>query len=276
MYNTLISVDELAQKLNAPRYVVIDCRFSLQGPEVGRQHYEQGHIAGACYAHLDADLSGPIIPGQTGRHPLPDVSTFAQTLGRWGIDAQSQVIAYDDMGGPFAARFWWMLKWLGHEKVAVLDGGWPVWLAAGHPTSIDACKPTTTTFVPHLQDHLLVTASDIEHADSDILLVDARAEERHAGRHEPLDPVAGHIPSAVCYPWAANLDADKHFLEKAQLRDRFQEVAESPGAICYCGSGVTAAHNALAIVHAGYPMPRLYAGSWSEWITDPSRPVATA
>ena len=276
-YTTLISPPDLNARLADSNWVVIDCRFSLGEADYGKHGYAESHIPGACYADLDKDLSGPIVPGTTGRHPLPELSAFVDCLNRWGIGNDSQVVAYDDMGGPFAARLWWMLRWLGHEAVAVLDGGWPAWLKSGFPTNSTPCQPAQTDFTPHLQKALLASAEEVLDAINrpETTLVDARAEERFAGRNEPLDPVAGHIPSAVCFPWTGNLDEEKKFLPVSALRDRFAAFSDTPQLISYCGSGVTGAHNALAITHAGYPIPRLYAGSWSEWITDPSRPIAT-
>lgn len=277
-YGTLISVDELAQQIEHPDWVVIDCRFALNDTGKGRFDYGRSHIPGAIYAHLDEDLSGPILPGTTGRHPLPDVNELVRTFSRWGIDASMQVVAYDDMGGPFAARLWWLLKWMGHDAVAVLDGGWPAWLQQNLPTNAEIPNPQPGTFSPNVRQQMVATAKDVERIieNQSALLVDARTAERHAGIHEPLDPVAGHIPGAICYPWMENLDDTKHFLSPAQLRRRFATHGETPEPkVNYCGSGVTGAHNVLAMTHAGLKNIRLYAGSWSEWITNPTHAVAT-
>ena len=274
--SNLQSHQDLADRLDDPNLVIIDCRFALGDTEAGRKAYAESHLHGAVYAHLDEDLSGPIVPGKTGRHPLPDPSVFAEKLGSWGIDDSVHVVAYDNMGSPFAARLWWMLKWMGHDAVSVLDGGWPAWVEAGLPTSTEIHTPTPRTFSARPQHELLATARDVEAAIGNATLIDARGEERFAGRNEPLDPVAGHIPSAICYPWAGNLDERKHFLPAEKLRERFADLENADAPILYCGSGVTAAHNALAIVLAGFPLPRLYAGSWSEWITDPGRPIDTS
>ena len=279
-YTTLIASAELAPHLNDPDWAIVDARFSLTETEAGRQAYQASHIPGAVYAHLDEDLSGPIIPGQTSRHPLPEVKAFAATLGRWGIDNQTQVVVYDSMNGIVAARLWWMLRWVGHTAVAVLDGGWPQWEAEGHLTRPGSETRSPRVFTPQPHPALVVdveTAAAVGQA-ADGLLVDCRAQPRYAGETEPLDPVAGHIPGAINAPVTDNLAEDGRFLPPDQLRRRFTELLGglSPEqATFYCGSGVSAAHNLLAMAHIGLEGSRLYAGSWSEWITDPARPIAT-
>ncbi len=280
MYTTLIAADELAAHLDDPDWAVVDCRFSLQDPEQGRRAYQAGHIPGAVYAHLDEDLSGPVVPGRTGRHPLPEPEGFAARLGRWGIGNTTQVVAYDDAGGAYAARLWWMLRWLGHEAVAVLDGGWPVWVAAGLPQRAGTETRPPTVFTARLRPELVATADEVmlRRLDPDWRVLDARGADRFRGENETLDPVAGHIPGAVSAPYAGNLAPDGRFRDPAGLRQRYQNLLGTvPAArtICYCGSGVTAAHDLLAILHAGLGEGRLYPGSWSEWITDPMRPIAT-
>ena len=279
MHTTLITPGALHEHLNDPGWAVVDCRFSLADTERGRRAYREAHIPGAVYAHLDADLSGPIVPGVTGRHPLPDAATWADTLSNWGIGAGVQVIAYDDFGGGIAARLWWMLRWMGHDAVAVLDGGYPTWQRLGLPTrSGDESRPPRR-FTPQLRPAWIVDAETVNarRADPAYRLVDARAAPRYRGEHEPLDPVAGHIPGAVSAPFTDNLDADGCFLPPDALRARFDALLDGipPGrTICYCGSGVTAAHNLLALAHAGLGTALLYPGSWSHWVTDPQRPVA--
>jgi thiosulfate/3-mercaptopyruvate sulfurtransferase len=278
IYTTLIETDELLPHLDDATWAIVDCRFSLQDTEQGRRAYRQAHIPGAVYAHLDEDLSGPLIPGKTSRHPLPDVAVFARTLSGWGIGPDTQVVAYDDMGGAIAARLWWMLRWLGHDAVAVLNGGWPAWLAAGLPQRSGVEKRPPAVFVPHPRPDLLVTADEVMEnlVRPTFTLIDSRAPERYRGETEPLDPVAGHIPRAINLPYADNVDQDKRFLAADELRRRFESILGDQGSqsvAFYCGSGVTAAHNILAMAHAGLGLPRLYAGSWSEWITDPARPV---
>lgn len=277
---TLISTSNLHAHLHDPNWVIVDCRFSLADTERGRRAYREAHIPGAVYAHLDDDLSGPIVPGTTGRHPLPGVNRFAQTASEWGIAEGVQVVAYDDFGGGIAARLWWMLRWLGHEAVAVLDGGWPAWQRDGLPVRDgDEARPSRT-FVPRPHPEWIVNAEEVNalRTDPSCRLVDARTAERYRGEHEPIDPVAGRIPGALSAPFAGNLDADGFFLPPDALRSRFEPLLGSippEHAICYCGSGVTAAHNLLALMHAGLGTALLYPGSWSHWITDPNRPVAT-
>ena len=280
VYTTLISSAELNQHLGQPDWAVVDCRFSLADPARGRLAYEQAHIPGAIYAHLDEDLSGPIIPGQTGRHPLPAVDFVAQTLSRWGIDANVQVVAYDDSSGSIAARLWWLLRWLGHEAVAVLDGGWPRWQSEGYPVRSGVESRAGRIFTPQPQPHLLASAAEVLAVRNDpaYRLLDARSADRFRGENETLDPVAGHIPGAVSAPFADNLAPDGRFRSPEELQTRFQSLlgdVPPEQTIVYCGSGVTAAHNLLALVHAGRRDARLYAGSWSEWITNPNNPVET-
>ena len=279
MHTTVIAPAALHARLNDPAWAVVDCRFSLADTQRGRRAYAEAHIPGAVYAHLDEDLSGPIRPGITGRHPLPGVGAFAQTLSYWGIDAGVQVVAYDDFGGGIAARLWWMLRWMGHDAVAVLDGGFPAWQRLGLPTRPgDETRPPRR-FVPHPRPAWIaeVDTVDARRSDPAYRLVDARAAVRYRGEQEPIDPVAGHIPGAVSAPFAENLDADGCFLPPEALRARFEALLAGvppERAICYCGSGVTAAHNLLALTHAGLGNALLYPGSWSHWITDQERAVA--
>lgn len=279
-YTTLITPAELSRFIGNPDWAVVDCRFSLTEPERGRRDYQEAHISSAIYAHMNEDLSGPVTPGQTGRHPLPLPQTFVQTLCRWGIDASVQVVAYDDMGGAFAARLWWMLRWLGHEAVALLDGGWPRWQREGYPTQRGRETRSLRVFTPHPRPELLADADDVAATRTDpaYRLLDARSADRYRGENETLDPVAGHIPGAISAPYAANLGPDGSFLPTPQLKARYEELLDGVPAervIVYCGSGVTAVHDLVAMLHAGLGEGRLYAGSWSEWITDPGRPIAT-
>jgi thiosulfate/3-mercaptopyruvate sulfurtransferase len=280
-YTTLITVDALAAHLGQPDWVVVDCRFALSEPERGRQDYLQAHIPGAVYAHLNEDLAGPVVPGQTGRHPLPQPEAVVAKLGHWGIGDGVQVVAYDDTGGAIAAaRLWWMLRWLGHDAVAVLDGGWPAWLAAGRPVTSGAEHRPPRPFTPHIRPALLVSAAEVDalRTDAGYRVFDVRTADRYRGENETIDPVAGHIPGAVSAPYGANLDATGHFLPPDALQARLAPLlgdVPAEQSVSYCGSGVTAAHNLLALAHAGLGNGRLYAGSWSEWITDPARPIAT-
>lgn len=276
-FSAVISSDELAALLFDPQLRVVDCRASLQNPAAGREAYAKAHVPGASFADLLDDLSGPIVAGQTGRHPLPSIESLVARLQSWGIGAQSQVVVYDDAGGAFAARLWWMLRWLGHDAVAVLDGGFPAWVAEGHPVIDTQAIVPRGDFVARPRDEWLVTARELATPQSTgQKLFDARAPERFRGDVEPIDPVAGHIPGAENLPFAENL-RDGRFRSPAELRARFaRALGDTPPeqAVVYCGSGVTACHDVLAFAHAGLPLPRLYAGSWSEWITDPARPTA--
>lgn len=278
MFTTLIDAAELAGHLDDPAWVVIDCRFTLTDPAAGRRAYDKGHIPGARYADLEDDLSAPVGPG-TGRHPLPAPEDLARRLGQWGIGKGVQVVVYDDIFGAIASRLWWMLRWLGHDAVAVLDGGLPAWRRTGHPLSTEPARPVPATFVPQPRsDAVLDTqAVALSVQAHDVLLIDARAEERFLGEIEPLDPVAGHIPGAVNWPYEENLALDGRFLSAMELRRHYAALLGRRGAgqaVHMCGSGVTACHNLLAMEYAGLSGSRLYGGSWSAWISDPSRPVA--
>jgi len=279
-YKTLISTHELADHINNVDWVIVDCRSDLVDPSWGRKQYLESHIPGAVYAHLDDDLSSPVIPGTTGRHPLPDVDVLAEKLSEWGINQLTQVIVYDQGGGMFAARLWWLLRWLGHEKVAVVDGGWQKWQGEGLPAldTVQAKEPTS--FIPQLQTALEAGVEEVIacQTNPNAKLLDARSADRFRGENETLDPVAGHIPGAISAPFMDNLDANGAFHSILVLKNSFNQLLGNTlakDAIIYCGSGVTAAHNILAMVHAGMEEPHLYAGSWSHWVTDPSRPVST-
>lgn len=277
----LISPQALAERQQSPGLVILDCRFALEDPDYGLQSYSEGHIAGALFADLERDLSGPVIKGVTGRHPLPDAVKLNERLRAWGINDDSDIVLYDDGPGAFAARAWWLLAWLGKRSgVSILDGGLKAWHGAGFPLSLDAASVMPGRFVGHADAGLLVDAQALGRrlGQPGLTLLDARAEPRFRGEVEPLDPVAGHIPGARCAAFSGNLGSDGRFLPAAQLRERFAALlGERPAAelVAYCGSGVTACHNLFALCLAGYPLAPLYAGSWSEWITDPQRPVAT-
>ncbi|MGE0116110.1 MAG: sulfurtransferase [Steroidobacteraceae bacterium] len=278
-WHTLVAAATLHQHLHDGNLVIVDCRFDLGQPEAGRHAYRAGHLPGAAYAHLNEDLSGTIAL-HTGRHPLPDIKTFIATLGRWGIDNSKQVVAYDaDNGAMAAARLWWLLRWLGHEHVAVLDGGLKDWQKHGLELSNSAFEPAAGEFIANINAEWLVTADTVaEHAvQRDWRVLDARAPERYAGKIEPLDPVAGHVPGAINYPFANNLTSDGRFLPADMLRSQFLQALNGVTprhVINMCGSGVTACHNLLAMEIAGLHGAKLYAGSWSEWISNNHRPVA--
>lgn len=281
MYETLISPGELAERLAEPAWILVDCRYVLGRPGDGRLAYLTGHLPGAVYADLEKDLSGPVVAGVTGRHPLPDKPDVVALARRLGIDNTSQVIAYDDGPGHMAAaRLWWMLKWSGHDAVAVLDGGFARWKELGLPLQTTLTRPETGKFEASFRDGMVIEAAEIAGTldGGGLSLVDSRSADRFRGENETIDPVAGHIPGARCRPFAGNTDPSGSFLDPGELKDRFSDLIPEQGAAgvaFYCGSGVTAAHNVLAFSHAGLGMPRLYPGSWSEWITDPSRPVDT-
>jgi len=282
-FSTLIDASALRELAGKPDVAVIDCRFDLINPEAGRRAYLAGHIPAARYADLNQDLSAPISPN-SGRHPLPSPKDFAATLGRLGIGNATQVIAYDDAGGSFAARLWWLLRWLGHRSVAVLDGGVKAWTAAGGTLESGEEKPLSKEIPggrisPRADSAAVIGTADIAAFlnDPGNLLVDARAAERFAGSVEPIDAVAGHIAGAVNHPFSANLAPDGRFLPAPDLKRLWASRLAGRQAAhlaAMCGSGVTACHNLLSLEVAGLSGAKLYAGSWSEWIRDPNRPVA--
>lgn len=274
----LIEVDEL-RRLAATRDVrILDCRHELAKPQWGADAYAQGHIPGALFASLDRDLSAPIRPG-TGRHPLPSAADFAATLGRWGIGDETHVVAYDHGPGAWAARLWWMLRAVGHGAVQVLNAGLPAWQAAG--AALDTVVPQVATIPVRVREFAgWVTTAEVQAqlADDAITLVDARGADRFAGQNETVDPVPGHVPGAISHPFTGNLDSTMRFLSAGELARRWEKelrLARERPLVAMCGSGVTACHNLLALELAGHTGARLYAGSYSEWIADPGRPVAT-
>lgn len=280
MFSTLISAKEALARLHDPDWVFVDCRFSLQEPSKGREEYLEGHIPGAFYAHLDEDLSSPVIPGKTSRHPMLPVDRMAELFSSWGIDEKVQVVVYDFKGGGMAVRLWWMLQWLGHEAVALMDGGWADWKGLNYPVSVAAPDRQPRQFNPRPQEGWTMDAGQVAAASQDpaFRVVDVRNYERYIGQEEPIDPVAGHIPGAINIPFMENVDEDGFFKPAEELRKKYSEkLAGVPAdhVVFYCGSGVTSCHNILAMRVAGLGHATLYPGSWSEWITDPSRPVAT-
>jgi len=278
VYTTLIKPAELAATLGDRHWAILDCRFDLAQPGWGESVYAAAHIPAAQYAHLERDLAGAVTPA-SGRHPLPKLAHWSATLARWGIDAHTQVIAYDQGSGAYAARLWWLMRWAGHARVAVLDGGFAAWTAA-HLAVTSATQPRASTTSSARAPKLATFATeDIEPAlrDKRILLVDARAADRFAGENESIDPVAGHIPGATNQPFMQNLDVAGRFLPAPELARRWQALLGARPAselVAMCGSGVTACHNLLALEIAGLSGARLYPGSWSEWIRDPARGVA--
>ncbi|MGH8354391.1 MAG: sulfurtransferase [Pseudomonas sp.] len=277
----LLSLQQLAARLGQPELVILDCRFALDDPAYGQRGYAEGHIAGAQFADLERDLSAPVVKGVTGRHPLPEPAALIERLRAWGLDNASTVVLYDDGPGAFAARAWWLLAWLGkRDGVFLLDGGLKAWREAGLPLTAEQPAAGQGGFNGQPDANLVLAAEQLQQrlADPQLCLLDARALPRFRGEVEPLDPVAGHIPGAHCAAFTDNLGTDGRFLPAAQLRQRFAALlGDKPaqGLASYCGSGVTACHNLFALCLAGYPLAPLYAGSWSEWILDPARPVAT-
>jgi thiosulfate/3-mercaptopyruvate sulfurtransferase len=276
--NTLVSTEDLAAHLGDPHWIIVDCRFTLTDPDAGRQAYAKAHIPGARYVHLDDDLSAPITDA-SGRHPLPDPHTLGDRFSQWGIGVNRQVVVYDDSYGAMATRLWWMLRWLGHPAVALLDGGYPKWMREKRPVNAEVPEPHKANCACLPEPSQVVTAEDVLRASriSDNLIIDARPDRRFSGEFEPFDPVAGHVPGAINWPFDENLDVDGTFLPPEALRENYQALLKGRPAwqvFHMCGSGVTACHNILAMEVAGLPGSRLYPGSWSEWITDPNRPVA--
>lgn len=281
-WTTLVSAEKLASQLGAPSLRLVDARFVLAGgdADAGERAWRSAHLPGAGYVHLDRDLSDRRKPSSEGRHPLPDAEAFCATLERLGITEQSQVVVYDAANGAMAAaRFWWLMKLLGHRQVAVLDGGFARWTALGLPIETQTPTPARTAYRASYDTSAIATADEVMRRLGEPAgwLLDARAPERFRGDVEPLDPVAGHIPGAVNRPYADNLQ-DDCFRPAEILRNEFSALLAgcSPGDVLLsCGSGVTACHNLLAMEHAGLHGARIYTGSWSGWISDPTRPVAT-
>ena len=277
----LLNPQQLADLQADSGLVILDCRFSLDDPAYGQRSYNNGHIPGAHYADLNQDLSAPVISGVTGRHPLPEIDNLLGKLHQWGVSNHSPIALYDDGPGAYAARAWWLLAWLGkRDGVYLLDGGLQAWQEAG--LALDCSCPTTTggTFTGQADNSLLLDAHALlgRLGSRDLTLLDARGLPRFRGEVEPIDAVAGHIPGAQCAAFTDNLDATGRWRNPQELRQRFQAYLgeRSPDSlVAYCGSGITACHNLFALCLAGFDLAPLYAGSWSEWITDPQRPVAT-
>jgi len=274
MYSTIIDVHELRDMIDNPQWIIVDCRYDLMDNSAGYRAYLESHIVNAVYVNLDNDLSGPAVTDH-GRHPMPPPERMNELFSSLGISHEHQVVAYDASSGSLAARLWWMLSYMGHSQVAVLDGGWQAWLDAGLQTESGERRNPRISFsgLPH-RDRLV----EIDQVLSSPLLVDAREPARYRGEQEPIDPVAGHIPGAINHFWRDNLDERGMFLTPHRLsriyRDFYAGV-QPQETVFYCGSGVTACHNILAAVHAGLPWPRLYAGSWSEWCRNGERPIET-
>ena len=279
MFTTVVSTEQLAEHLDSA-WVVVDCRYDLRDAAWGREQYRAGHVPGAIYASLAEDLSAP-PSGSNGRHPLPCPEDLNHTFGRLGITRDTQVVAYDQDLGMYASRLWWMLRYMGHEAVAVLDGGWARWVHERRPVRTGEETRPAAAFEGRRRKELRVMVNDVEAAlgSASVVLVDARAPERYAGTSEPLDRVPGHIPGALNHFYKRNVTDQGVMLPPERLEQQFVEMLgdrRPDQVVMYCGSGVTACHNLLAMHHAGLPGARLYVGSWSEWSSDPARPVETS
>lgn len=273
MHSTLIDAATLDRRLNSPDWCIVDCRANLADHGAGAREYAAGHILSAHHANLETDLADPPVPGVSGRHPLPDRNRLRTTFAAWGIQPDSQLIVYDADSGMLAARLWWLARWLGHHRVAVLDGGWAAWRDAEFAISTETPPAGSGQYRERKPLTEVVEAQELLEDRAGRVLLDARNAKRFAGNNETIDPIAGHIAGARCMPFQDNLDADQHFLAPARLRQRFAPVVgDANQVVCYCGSGVSAAHNILALRIAGFDEPALYPGSWSEWIQDPARP----
>lgn len=279
MHSNIVDTQTLSNHLADPNWLVFDCRFSLADPDKGYTDYQRNRIPGAQYLHLDRDLSAPVVPGKTGRHPLPEPDEFGSMMAERGLSDSTLAVAYDDANGSIAARLWWMLKWIGHDRVALLDGGWQKWVAEHLPVNHQKSVPARGSLKVEPKPEMLVSMDWLKNnlGRGQIKVLDARAPERYRGDTEPIDPVAGHISGALSAPFSENLGPDGTFLAPEILRARLETILQGTpvdSVVCYCGSGVTAAHNVLAFALAGLDQPSLYAGSWSEWITRPENPIA--
>lgn len=274
MTSPLVDAKWLAEHLQDENVVVVDCRFVLTDADAGREQYEKSHIPGAVYFDLEKDLSGP-KQEHGGRHPLPDLDEFVEKLGQAGIDSGRYVVVYDDQNGSFAARLWWMLRYLGHDRVSVLDVSFSQWAEEGYPVSDVIPEPYPTTFEPHIRPEMAVDIDQVkkEKEQENVVLIDSRAAERYRGEKEPMDPKAGHIPGAANYFWKENMAENGKWKSAGELKERFRSV-EDKELIVYCGSGVTANANLLALKSIGKDA-RLYVGSWSDWSSYKENPVAT-
>jgi thiosulfate/3-mercaptopyruvate sulfurtransferase len=272
----LISIEGLKEHLDDEKLVVADCRFNLGDPLAGEKSYQEGHVPGAIHFDLKKDLSG-VIGEHGGRHPLPPLEEFVQKLSRAGVDETKHVVAYDDQGGSMAARLWWMLQYLGHENVSVLQGGYSEWVKQGHPTTKDIPAPKQTVFVPHPRPDMVVDIEGVKEKknNADTVLIDARAPERYRGDAEPMDKKAGHIPGAENWFWKENVNENGKWKTAEQLKNRFAALKDKDEIIAYCGSGVSASANVLALKEAGIDKVKLYTGSWSDWSSYDENPVET-
>lgn len=276
MADNLVSLSWLAERMGDPELVVADCRFQLGQPDAGREAYERGHISGAVYVDLERHMSGPVRE-HGGRHPLPDLGTFSLWLGQQGIGNDSLVVAYDDQGGAMASRLWWMLRFLGHQRVHLLSEGFGAWKAAGYPVDSEEPLLALKRFTPHVHPAMMISVHDLHSrlGQPGVTIVDAREPGRYRGEFEPIDAKAGHIPGAVNRFWKDALDADGRWRPSSEQAARFADLNKDDELVVYCGSGVTACPNVLALQEAGFERVRLYLGSWSDWISYSENPIAT-
>jgi thiosulfate/3-mercaptopyruvate sulfurtransferase len=277
-YKTIISAKDLIKNLNNENFIIFDCRCDISDSSYGIDAYNEGHIENSIFVDIDHDLAREKT-ADSGRHPLPDPELFSEKLSQWGMTNNKQAVIYDDAGGAFAGRMWWILKWLGHSDVAVLDGALGAWMSAGGKLTSKATIFERTVFEPNLNDSMHVSIKDVEDAQYKMnkLIIDARSKERYLGIKDPVDPIAGHIPGAISHPLGKNLDKNGHFKSPEELRHNFIKLigdTASSDIISMCGSGITACHNILALEISGIKNVSLFVGSWSEWITDKSRPIA--
>ncbi|MFC7441358.1 sulfurtransferase [Laceyella putida] len=272
----LVSLDWLHQHLHDPRVIIVDCRFQLGQPDAGRNAYRQDHIPGAFYLDLEQDLSGPLST-HGGRHPLPVPELFAKTVGAIGIDDSVTVVAYDNQGGAMAGRLWWLLTYLGHPQARVLNGSYSLWKKQGYPISAELPSAQPRLFQPRVQPQLVATMEEVKAKlqDPETVIIDSREGVRYRGEKEPIDPVAGHIPGAKHYFFKEAFAEEGQLKQSKALEEHFANIPKDKEVIVYCGSGVTATPNILALREAGYHRVKLYAGSWSDWISYPDNPIAT-
>jgi thiosulfate/3-mercaptopyruvate sulfurtransferase len=272
----IVEAEWLLEHLHDSNVVVADCRFALGQPSSGRSLYEQGHLPGAVYFDLDKQLSSAVSQ-HGGRHPLPDLQAFAAVLSAAGIGNQTTVVAYDDQGGAMASRLWWLLRYAGHDQVFILNGGFSAWQAAGYPVTADVSTPEPAVFEARAREHMLLQMEEVKAriGNADVTLIDSREEPRYLGLSEPIDAKAGHIPGAVNYFWKGALDEQGRWRDAAGQAARFDKLPPDQEIVVYCGSGVTACPNVLALEEVGYKNVKLYAGSWSDWISYEGNPIAT-
>ncbi len=271
----LVTADWLYKHLEDPEVVIIDCRFDLSNPKLGWSQYQEGHIPKAIYLDLEKDLSGP-VQEHGGRHPLPDMQEFVGKMGSYGIDEEKHVIVYDNQSGAMAARCWFLLTYMGHPQVSLLEGGYDHWVQQGYPISDEKPIPNKTRFIPNFQSNMVASMNDVKDAlERGVILIDSRAPERYQGKEEPLDKKAGHIPGAINHFWKRNFAKGQYWKTVDQLQEDWKDTLQGEkDVILYCGSGVTACVNLFALYHIGVRRARLYPGSWSDWISYPDNPIA--